>query len=322
MLVKNVFICYRRDDAEGYAGRLYDRLNARFPGRIFMDVTGISPGADFTRVIQEKVGACSALLAIIGKQWLTMADEASHRRLFREDDYVRHEIATALTRNIAVIPVLVRDATMPSAQALPPDLAALSFRNAIEISDTDFDHDVARLIEGLEFVFGERRPVAPPRVKSNRNSCLIISVIAALLAGVGILLLIIMTIAANQAGNTGGSPEAPDSQTPNQDPAQNSAPVAVDFNPVGSWSIQIENGAMSRIDLHEDHTYKSPNERGSWQYSPADRALVLSGVIYDPNTEATQQYNAQITIEGRDGNQFVGSMYAAGTVHRVWLTRL
>ena len=90
MIVKNIFICYRRDDAEGYAGRIFDRLNMRFPNRIFMDVTGISPGADFTRVIQERVGACHALIAIIGKSWLMMADEASRRRLFRDDDYVRH----------------------------------------------------------------------------------------------------------------------------------------------------------------------------------------------------------------------------------------
>ena len=43
MTLKNTFICYRRDDAEGYAGRIYDRLNS-FPGRVFMDVTGIGPG--------------------------------------------------------------------------------------------------------------------------------------------------------------------------------------------------------------------------------------------------------------------------------------
>ena len=194
MSVKNVFICYRRDDAEGYAGRLYDRLNSRFPGRIFMDVTGISPGADFTRVIQERVGACSALIAVIGKEWLTMADEASHRRLFREDDYVRHEIATALRRNIAVFPVLVRDARMPSAESLPPDLAPLSFRNATEVRDTDFDHDVARLIEALELVFGERRtPLPPPPPPgSSRNTCLIVAVIALLLGGLGIFFLFVM----------------------------------------------------------------------------------------------------------------------------------
>src|SRR6266850_1945219 len=100
MIMKNVFICYRRDDADGYAGRIYDRLNSRFPGRIFMDVTGIGPGADFTRVIQDRVGACHALIAVIGREWLMMADEHSRRRLFLENDYVRHEIATALSRNI------------------------------------------------------------------------------------------------------------------------------------------------------------------------------------------------------------------------------
>jgi hypothetical protein len=318
MPVKIVFICYRRDDAEGYAGRLYDRLNSRFPGRIFMDVTGISPGADFTRVIQEKVGACSALLAIIGKQWLTMADEASHRRLFREDDYVRREIGTALTRNIAVIPVLVRDAKMPTAESLPPDLAALSFRNAIEINDTDFDHDVSRLIEALEFVFGEQRPVAPPpAAKSSSNSCLIIAVIAVILGGVGIFLLVVFgALVSTQTGNTGSSPQAPVSQGP----TQGSAPDAVDFSPVGSWTIQIENMGTESIDLHADHTYQSGNEQGTWQYSAAEQTLVLDGMLYNPNTGTTQQFNAQITLEGRNGSQFVGHVYAAGAAHRVWLT--
>jgi hypothetical protein len=39
-----IFVCYRRDDSAGHAGRLYDRLNERFPGRVFMDVTGIGVG--------------------------------------------------------------------------------------------------------------------------------------------------------------------------------------------------------------------------------------------------------------------------------------
>ena len=29
-----IFICYRREDSGGHAGRIYDRLNARFPGRV------------------------------------------------------------------------------------------------------------------------------------------------------------------------------------------------------------------------------------------------------------------------------------------------
>ena len=39
-----IFISYRRDDSAGYAGRLYDRLTARFGGdRVFMDVEGSNP---------------------------------------------------------------------------------------------------------------------------------------------------------------------------------------------------------------------------------------------------------------------------------------
>ena len=40
----NVFLSYRRDDSAGYARGLHDRLKARFPGRVFMDVSEISPG--------------------------------------------------------------------------------------------------------------------------------------------------------------------------------------------------------------------------------------------------------------------------------------
>ena len=38
-----IFLCYRREDSAGHAGRIYDRLNQRFPGRVFMDVAGIRP---------------------------------------------------------------------------------------------------------------------------------------------------------------------------------------------------------------------------------------------------------------------------------------
>ncbi len=324
MVIKNIFICYRRDDAEGYAGRIFDRLNVRFPNRIFMDVTSISPGADFTRVIQERVGACHALIAIIGKEWLMMADDASRRRLFREDDYVRHEIATALKRNITVIPVLVRDAKMPPVESLPSDLAALSYRNAIEISDADFDHDAGTLIKGLEFAFGEQPP--PPSsapVKAGKSNCLLWTVIGLLLGGVGFLFLVVMGLVfSSQSGsNTGGSPDAPVySYSPSAQPSLAPAPVTADFEPVGRWTYQTENLIQGGFDLHEDHTYEAANEQGTWQYSPADRTLTLNGSVYDQNSGTTHQFYAQITIEGRSGNQFVGQLAMNGAVQKVTLT--
>ena len=48
MKVGNIFISYRRDDSAYAAGRLYDRLSARFgEENIFMDVEGLDPGEDF-----------------------------------------------------------------------------------------------------------------------------------------------------------------------------------------------------------------------------------------------------------------------------------
>ena len=320
MTLKNVFICYRRDDADGYAGRIYDRLNSRFQDRIFMDVTGIGPGADFTRVIQDRVGACNALIAVIGPEWLMIADKDSRRRLFREDDYVRHEIATALARNIPVIPVLVRDAKMPSAESLPPDLAALSFRNAIEITDPDFDHDVGRLIQGLEYVFGEHRPATPPPAKTGRNNCLLVA-IGLLLGGGGILLVVILF-----AGLIASTNDSNPSPTPLYSPVPSQAsslpPVTeeIDFEPVGDWVYQVGNSPPGFIDFQENNVYRvtSPESAeiaGTWQYSPVERKLILIGAVAEDQTSHT----AEITIERKSGDQFFGRIVTEGATSDFWI---
>jgi hypothetical protein len=58
-----VFISYRRADAAATAGRLADRIDARFGrGTAFMDVESIAPGTDFAEVIDAAVGSCTALV--------------------------------------------------------------------------------------------------------------------------------------------------------------------------------------------------------------------------------------------------------------------
>src|SRR5580658_7220056 len=109
-----IFISYRRDDSSAWAGRLSDRLSSYFPSnQIFMDVDTIEPGVDFVEAIEESVGSCDVLIAVIGTDWLTSSTRASKRRLEIAEDSVRVEIATALKRDIRVIPVLVEGAAMP-----------------------------------------------------------------------------------------------------------------------------------------------------------------------------------------------------------------
>jgi hypothetical protein len=70
-----VFLCYRRDDAAGHAGRLYDHLSEHFgKDQIFRDVDTIEPGLDFAEVIEQKVAMCDVFVGVIGRHWLGSAD--------------------------------------------------------------------------------------------------------------------------------------------------------------------------------------------------------------------------------------------------------
>jgi TIR domain len=145
-----VFICYRREDSAGFAGRIYDRLIASL-GResVFIDVDGIPAGRDFVEVLSERVGRCDALIALIGQDWLASKDKENRRRLDDPGDFVRIEIEAALDRNVRVIPVLVDGAAMPSADDLPQQIKKLARRQGIEISHSRFDSDAERLTEAL-----------------------------------------------------------------------------------------------------------------------------------------------------------------------------
>ena len=134
------------------AGRLSDALVGRFGGEhVFMDVDKIEPGVDFEEAINEAVGACDVLIAIIGPDWLTVCDAGGRRRLDAPKDYVRLEIEAALKRNVRVIPALVEGALMPDSDNLPPSLTALATRNCIQLGDgVRWRSDVERLSEALE----------------------------------------------------------------------------------------------------------------------------------------------------------------------------
>jgi formylglycine-generating enzyme required for sulfatase activity len=152
-----IFINYRRDDAPGVAGRLGDRLAKSFSrGAIFMDVDAMRPGFDFVKQLEEQVSKCDVLLAIIGPNWSKAADEKGQRRLDSDRDYVRIEIASALKREIPVIPVLVNGAVMPPEGDLPDDLKPLINRHALELRHTRFDGDSAAIIDGLTRVLPQK----------------------------------------------------------------------------------------------------------------------------------------------------------------------
>lgn len=168
-----IFISYRREDSSGYAGRLHDALSSRFgPDRVFMDVDSIEYGVDFVEVVENAVGSCAVLIAIIGKRWVEITDKKGNRRLDNPQDFVHLEIAAALKRNIRIIPALVQDAVMPGEDVLPAPLAKLARRNAIEMSDTRWKFDVERLIETLDEELNKNStaPIKQSEAKESPNA--------------------------------------------------------------------------------------------------------------------------------------------------------
>ena len=159
--INGIFISYRRDDSAGHAGRLFDRLVARFgKGAVFMDVEGIEAGVDFVETIEKAVGGCDVLLAVIGRGWLDSRDSEGKRRLDDDQDFIRLETSAALARNVRVIPVLVEGARMPRAADLPEDLRPITRRQAVELRDSRWEDDIQALIGVLERVANKTTPEA------------------------------------------------------------------------------------------------------------------------------------------------------------------
>ena len=114
-----------------------------------MDVAAIEPGRDFRKAIDHSVASCSVLLAMIGPTWLDSPDAMGSRRLDDPNDFVRIELASALRRDIPVVPILVRGAKMPRAEQLPDDLKELAYRNAVELTHARWKSDVQLLIQSI-----------------------------------------------------------------------------------------------------------------------------------------------------------------------------
>jgi hypothetical protein len=207
-----IFINYRREDAPGVAGRLYDHLARSFShGEIFIDVDAMKPGLDFVKQLDSQVSQCDAVLAIIGPHWLDAADSKGKRRLDDNHDYVRIEIASALKRDIPVIPVLVDGAEMPAEADLPEDLASLARRHALELRHTRFASDADAVVSALHTVL--------PKPRRSRVLPIAAAVVVGLILMVGAIWWIGKSTPGTQTASTTTPPPAPIAQPSPVQPA-------------------------------------------------------------------------------------------------------
>ena len=150
-----IFLSYRRSDSAYVAASLSEKLQQHFGKEsVFFDIDTIPLGVDFREYIGNAVGQCDVLLAIIGEQWVRAVDDKGNRRIDNPSDFVRIEIESALKRDIPVIPVLVDEVKMPSADDLPASIQSIVYRNATELrAGRDLHQHMELLVEGLESLF-------------------------------------------------------------------------------------------------------------------------------------------------------------------------
>ncbi|MDJ0768171.1 MAG: PASTA domain-containing protein [Ilumatobacter sp.] len=227
-----VFISYRREDSAGWTGRIADHLSQVLGAdQVFIDVDDIEPGDDFSEVLRNRLRRIEVLIAVIGPRWLDATDADGNRRLANEGDYLRSEIAAGLAADdVRVVPVLVGGAEMPPADQLPPDLAALSLRQAVEVSQTRFRGDMERLTVAIQ---GEPPPPSfIDRVGSAMRSPLAWLFVLALVAAVVVGWLVL-----------GGDEQA--------DPDDPRVPGVVDFTEVQAVQIMNDLGIEVSIETEE-----------------------------------------------------------------------
>ncbi len=152
-----IFISYRREDSQYVTDIVYEKMSQHFgKDNVFLDVGSIPLGVDFRQYLSDQIKANDVVLVIIGPDWARIMTE----RASQINDFVRIEIESALQQDKLIIPVLVKNATMPDFSGLPNSIQDLQWRNsAIVRRQPDLESDCNRLADGIRNYFWDKRLV-------------------------------------------------------------------------------------------------------------------------------------------------------------------
>lgn len=144
----SIFLSYRRRDSNVLAFMIAKRLQARFgPSCVFFDHESINPGAGWRSRIDGALRRSRVVIAVIGPHW---GEELRDRMKPGDrpgEDWVRHELETALQRGLPVVSLLVDDAQMPPRDEFGPGLAALPEHQSFRLrTGPELERDLDALI--------------------------------------------------------------------------------------------------------------------------------------------------------------------------------
>ena len=93
---------------------------------------------DFNTQLYERIENCRDVVVIVSKEALQFREK-------REQDWVRLEVAHAIKHKKNIIPVFLRDVTIPQKEDLPEDIAELVMKNGVTASEEHFDSALKKI---------------------------------------------------------------------------------------------------------------------------------------------------------------------------------
>jgi TIR domain len=323
---RRIFINYRRDDSRADSGRLYDRLLIRFPGQVFRDIGSLEPGVEWREAIARVLSQVDACIVVIGNDWLSIRDASGNRRLDNPDDTVRQEIATAIQHKARIFPVLVGGAKMPDEGDLPFELRPLCRRNAVEITEQDWDEGYRKLVRALEAAL----ELSPEPLPGEARRSAVKKWIVAGAVPLAILIIVVLYNAGthppkaldNRANMPSPQTGLVEKQPINDEqreqkvsapvkPPPRSIPNTVDLT--GNWQALVsfqDQQLNEQVDLYRDHSFRvmlqgSPAAVGRWTADPVGNSVQFTDAA---NLTANGvKFSCRLSAVGGNAKDFSGS---------------
>jgi hypothetical protein len=155
--MSGIFINFRKQDEPGFAAVLQRELSRYFGATaVFYASTTIRPGDNYEFGLLDGVRRAQVLVAVIGPRWLSTPHESGGRAVDHRTDWVRREIAEALSRGTCVIPILINDVERLTNATLPDDIGHLAKCQYLRLRHDNLEYDLARITVELGTHLGDR----------------------------------------------------------------------------------------------------------------------------------------------------------------------
>jgi cell division protein FtsB len=133
-----IFVSYRRDDSD-FAHRIADKLDHHLSANIFVDIKIRS--ADWVEALEQEIHECNVFLLCVTTNTFN-AD-----RIISDEDWIRREIALALTLNKPIVLALKEGLAPPSPEILPENIQSIVTRQGIPFYASYFNDGIDNLAE-------------------------------------------------------------------------------------------------------------------------------------------------------------------------------